>query len=345
MNEILPPFEFHRVFIEPWTVNFDSVFWIALMGFFVIAGCGLVGNFIILRRMALVGDAVSHSILPGIVLAFLITSSLASSIVVLGAVTAGVLSTVLIELIHRQSRVKTDAALGIVFSTFFAIGVILLSLFADGIHLDAECVLYGEIGYVPLADPVIIGGVDQGAVPSAESLVTGGFNLGPTPVVQMGLVTLAILILIVAFYKELVVTSFDPGLAKSLGIPVNLVHYGLMTVLSVAIVSAFESVGAILVIAMLIFPGATAGLLSDRLPTMLVLSVVLAALYSVLGIHLATWLDGSIAGAMVVAAFMIFVLVWIFAPRKGLLSRWRKSLGRSREASATGPGGEPAAAG
>lgn len=324
MNEVFPAFDFHRVFIEPWTANFDSVFWIALMGFFVIAGCGLVGNFIVLRRMALVGDAVSHSILPGIVLAFLITSSLASTIVVLGAVVAGVLSTVLIEVIHRKSRVKTDAALGIVFSTFFAIGVILLSLFADGVHLDAECVLYGEIGYVPLADSFIIGGVAQETAPLAESLVTGGFSLGPIPVVQMGLVTLGILVLIVVFYKELVVTSFDPGLAKSLGIPVNVFHYGLMTVLSIAIVSAFESVGAILVIAMLIFPGATAGLLSDRLPVMLVLSLVLAAFYSVLGIHLATWLNGSIAGSMVVMALFIFVVVWIFAPRKGLLNRWRK---------------------
>lgn len=308
MNDVIPPFEFHRVFVEPWTTNFGSVFWIALMGFLVIAGCGLVGNFIILRRMALVGDAVSHSILPGIVLAFLITSSLASSIVILGAVVAGVLATVMIEVIHRKSRVKTDAALGIVFSTFFAIGVILLSLFADGIHLDTECLLYGEIGYIPLA----------------ETFVAGGLALGPVPVIQMGLVTLAILILIVLFYKELVVTSFDPGLAKSQGISVNLFHYGLMTVLSIAIVSAFESVGAILVIAMLIFPGATAGLLSDRLPTMLVLTVVLAAFYSVLGIHLATWLNASIAGSMVVMAFFLFVIVWFLAPRKGLLRRWRK---------------------
>lgn len=329
MSAVFPAFDFHRVFIEPWTTNFESVFWIALMGFFVIAGCGLVGNFIVLRRMALVGDAVSHSILPGIVLAFLITSSLASSIVVLGAVAAGVLSTVVIEVIHRQSRVKTDAALGIVFSTFFAIGVILLSLFADGVHLDADCVLYGEIGYVPLADPFVIGGIHPEAGPTAESLVTGGFSLGPTPVVQMGLVTLGILILIVVFYKELVVTSFDPGLAKSLGISVNVFHYGLMTVLSIAIVSAFESVGAILVIAMLIFPGATAGLLSDRLPVMLLLSVALAAVYSVLGIHLATWLDGSIAGSMVVVAFLIFVAVWFLAPRKGLLTRWRKQGARA----------------
>lgn len=327
MNAIPPPFDFHRVFVEPWTTNFDSVFWIALMGFLVISGCGLVGNFIVLRRMALVGDAVSHSILPGIVLAFLITSSLASSVVVLGAIAAGVLSTVLIEIIHRRSRVKTDAALGIVFSTFFAIGVILLSLFAGDVHLDADCVLYGEIGYVPLADPVVIGGVRPGSGALAETAATGGFSLGPQPVVRMGLVTLGILILIAAFYKELVVTSFDPGLARSLGISVNLFHYGLMTALSVAIVSAFESVGAILVIAMLIFPGVTAGMLSDRLPVMLGLTVVLAALYAVLGLHLATWLDGSIAASMVVAATLIFVAVWIFAPRKGLLGRWRRRVG------------------
>jgi manganese/zinc/iron transport system permease protein len=223
-----------------------------------------------------------------------------------GALVAGILTTVLINVIHKRSRVKQDAAIGIAFSTLFAVGVILISLYADKVDLDQECVLYGEIAFVPLAPIVQIGGV----------------TLGPEPVFRMGIVTLVTGLLIVLFYKELLVSSFDPGLAASLGISAGVMHYTLMSMLSVVVVSAFESVGAILVIAMLILPGATASLLSHRLPVVLALSVVHGALSSLLGIHLAVWLDCSMAAAMVVMGAALFTLVWIFSPRAGLLGRW-----------------------
>jgi len=306
MSELIPAFDFHRVFIAPWSDGASSFIWIALMGFFVAASCGLIGNYLILRRMALVGDAISHSILPGIAIAFLLANSRSTPVMFVGALAAGILTTVIIEIIHKKSRVKQDAAIGIAFSTLFAIGVILISLYADKVDLDQECVLYGEIAFVPLAPLVQI----------------AGLSLAPEPVLRMGLVTVVTALLIVLFYKELLVSSFDPGLAASLGINAGVMHYALMSMLSVVVVSAFESVGAILVIAMLILPGATASLITHRLPFVLLLSVVHGALSSLLGIHLSVWLECSMAAAMVVMGTVLFVAAWIFSPRDGLIARW-----------------------
>jgi manganese/zinc/iron transport system permease protein len=278
------------------------------MGFFVAAACGLVGNYLMLRRMALVGDAISHSVLPGIAIAFLATQVRSTWTMFTGALLAGVVTTVIIEVIHKKSRVKQDAAIGIAFTSLFAIGVILISLFADKVDLDAECVLYGEIAFVPLEDFVKL----------------GSLTLGPVSVVRMGIVALITLALVLVFYKELLVSSFDPGLASSLGVNATVVHYALMGWLSVVVVSAFEAVGAILVVAMLILPGATASLLSQSLPRVQFLTVIHAALSAALGIHLATWLECSTAGAMVVMASVLFTLAWIFSPQQGLIRRWRK---------------------
>jgi len=311
MNDFIPAFDWSRVVIEPWTEQFMSTFWIVLMGFLATATCGLIGNYLILRRMALVGDAISHSVLPGLAVAFLFSGSLHIGSMFAGAIVAGVLTTLLIELIHTKSRVKTDAAIGITFCSLFAFGVILINMFAGKVHLDTECVLYGEISYVPLESTVKIMG--------------GTLSIGPQPVVIMAVVFLAVLALIVLLYKELLVCSFDPTLAASLGIPPKVFHYGLMVVLSIVVVSAFESVGAILVIAMLILPGATAQLLSTRLPVVMLLSVIGALLSSVLGYHLGMWMRCSIAGAMVVAAAGLFLLTWIFSPEQGLVQRWRRT--------------------
>lgn len=303
---LVPPFDFQRVFVDPWTQDLGSYGWIALMGFLVATACGLVGNYLILRRMALVGDAISHSILPGLAIGFLLANTRSSLVMFLGALGAGIVTTLLIEVIHKKSRVKQDAAIGITFSSLFAIGVILISLYASKVDLDQDCVLYGEIGNVPLDLPVQI----------------AGLTLGPTAVVRMAGVTLLTIALILLFYKELLVSSFDSGLAYSLGINAAAVHYSLMCLLSVVVVSAFESVGAILVIAMLILPGATASLLSQRLPRILGLTVLHATLSSVLGIHLALALNCSIAAAMVVMGAVLFALAWFFSPRQGLLRRF-----------------------
>lgn len=274
------------------------------MGFLVAGTCGLVGCFVILRRIALVGDAISHSLLPGITLAFLLTHSRDTLPMMLGAVAAGVITVALIEAIRYTSRIKPDAAIGIVFSSLFAVGVILISVFADEVDLDAECVLYGELGFIPLQDIAYFSEIE----------------IGPEPVVRMAIIALIAIVLLFAFFKEMIVTSFDSGLAASLGINPTRYQYGLTLFLSIVIVSSFESVGVVLVIAMIIFPGATALMLTDRLPIALALSTVISGAYSLLGFHLATWLNASIAGGMTVIAGIAFGIVWAFAPQRGLIA-------------------------
>jgi manganese/zinc/iron transport system permease protein len=288
----------------------------------VAAACGLIGNYLILRRMALVGDAISHSVLPGLAIAFLLAGSRGTLTMFLGALVAAVATTLIIEVIHKKTRVKQDAAIGIAFSSLFALGVLLISLFADKVDLDQDCVLYGEIALVPL-----------------EPMATlGGGTLGPPSVVRMAVVAVVVLALIALFYKELLVSSFDPGLAATLGINATVVHYTLMSMLSVVVVSAFEAVGAILVIAMLILPGATASLLTHRLPRVLGLSVLHAALSSVLGVHLAVWLDCSVAGAMVVMGTVLFTLAWVFAPEQGQIARLRRHRAETSQPEMSGSG-------
>ncbi|XOV72432.1 MAG: metal ABC transporter permease [Verrucomicrobiota bacterium] len=323
MNELIPAWDWQTVVVAPWTTDLPIYGWIVLMGFFVCAACGLAGNYLILRRMALVGDAISHSVLPGLAIGFLVANAWsvgggaddasASShgfsyglAVFIGSLVAGIVTTMLIEIIHKRTRIKQDAAIGITFSTLFALGVVLISVYADKVDLDADCVLHGEIAFV--------------SIQPFTSLA--GHEIAPDPVVRMGMVALLTLGLVLLFYKELLVSSFDPGLASSMGINATCVHYALMCWLSVIVISAFEAVGAILVIAMLILPGATASLLTTRFPKVMMLSILHAALSTVVGVHLAIWLNSSTAGCMVVAGSGLFGLAWAFSPSQGLLKQW-----------------------
>jgi len=308
-EEFFPTFDSGSVFVDPWLSGFESTFQVVLMGFFVCLACGVIGNFVVARRLALMGDAISHSLLPGIAIAFVFTSSRSLPAMLIGAAVAGVLTTVLIELIHRKSRVKPDAAIGIVFTTLFAVGVVIISIWLDNVHLDADCVLYGEIGLVPLR----------------ESFILGGTNLGPVPIATMGAVAFLDIALVIVFYRVLLVTSFDAGLARSLGMPVNTTHYGLMIALALTIVAAFEAVGVVLVVAMLIFPAVTASFFYERLPALLLGVAPLSLAYALGGFHLAKWLDCSIAGAIVVTAGILFVLAWVFGPKGGLFWQWSLS--------------------
>jgi len=316
MNELVPPFDWQYVVVSTWTESGGYYGWMALMGFLVAATCGLVGNYLILRRMALVGDAISHSVLPGLAVAFILANLAGGGgvghgvrspmVMFAGALGAAVVTTIMIEVIHKKTRVKQDAAIGITFSSLFALGVVIISLFAGKAHIDTDCVLHGEITFVP--DDLFV--------------MIGGREIAPGPIVRMAGVAGVTVLLIALFYKELLVSSFDSGLAASLGVNATVVHYGLMSWLSVVVVSSFEAVGAILVIAMLIIPGATASLLTRRLPWMMALTVVHAALSSVLGLHLAIWLECSVSAAMCVAATGVFGAVWIFSPSEGLIRRW-----------------------
>jgi len=281
-----------------------DAFWIILTGVLAAGSCGLLGAFLVLRRMSLLGDAISHAVLPGIALAFLISGSRDIFPMLLGAAGFGLLSVFLIETLQKKWRVQEDASMGIIYTALFAAGVIIISAFAGHIDLDQECVLYGEIAYTPW-----------------DTLTAGGRNLGPRPVWLLGIVFLIDILFVLLFYKELKISSFDPALGISLGFNVTLIHYMFMGAVSLSTVAAFESVGAILVVAMLIVPGATACLWTDRLSRMLLLSVLFGAIAAAAGYFLAVIWDSSIAGAMTVAAGFVLLLSIFFSPRYGLIAR------------------------
>lgn len=278
-------------------------FYIILTASLVAASCALLGCFLILRRMAMVGDAISHAVLPGIVIAFLLSGSRDSVTMLIGAGLIGIFTTFLIEFFHKKAKLQTDAAIGVTFTWLFAVGVVLISIFAGKVDLDQDCVLYGEIAYVPL--DIIIS--------------SSGTNLGPKAIYVTGAVLVVIVGFILVGYKELFLTTFDPAYASAIGISTTLWHYLLMGAVSVTTVSSFESVGAILVVALLIAPAATAYLLTDNFKWMLVLACAYGILSSITGYYLAVWLDGSIAGAIAAMSGILFGLTMVFSPIHGLL--------------------------
>jgi manganese/zinc/iron transport system permease protein len=277
---------------------------ILLVGSFVAASCALVGSFLVLRKMALLGDAISHAVLPGIAIAFLMTGNRAALPMVLGAGALGVLTVLLVELFNRSRRLREDASIGVVFPALFSLGVILISRYAAQVDLDLDCVLYGEIAYAPW-----------------DTLALGGSDLGPKALWVNGGVLLLNLAWIAFFYKELKLSTFDAGLAAALGFWPALLHYLLMSAVSVTVVGAFESVGAILVVAMLVVPPATAYLLAERLGRMLALAVVLGVASALGGYALARLWDASIAGAMATVAGLLFLAALLFSPGHGLVAR------------------------
>lgn len=265
--------------------------------------CGVAGCYLVLRRMALLGDAISHAVLPGLGVAFLMSGSREPGPMLAGAGAAGLATAGLSALLSRVGRIADDAALGVVFTMMFAAGVLVLSVLPPDLHLDASCVLYGNLELVALDTRVVMGvEVPRAMVPVAvAALVVCGVVWGA--------------------FKELRVVAFDPGLARSLGIPAGLVHAGMLALVAGVTVVSFESVGSVLVVAMLIAPGATARLLTDRLGAMYVLSGVLAVVAAVWGYLLAAWLNVTVAGMISVVAGGLFVLAAVAAPRHGMAAR------------------------
>ncbi len=279
-----------------------SALWYVLMAFFVALPCSQIGAFLMLRRMSLVGDAISHSVLPGIVIAFVLIRDVNSPWIFVGATLAGMLVTFLIEQIHQKTRMKQDAAIGIAFTALFAFGVLLVGLFAGRVHLDAECVVYGE-----LTD-----------ITNYREVPVFGYRV-PQPLFIAGVVALFTLIVIKLSYRVLLVTSFDAQHATAIGYKPALVQHLLMGMLSLVVVNAFVSVGAILVIALLIIPAATAYLCTHRLVLMMFLSGFHALISSVVALYVYAYLNCSFAAAMVVTGLSLFVLAWLFGPADGIV--------------------------
>ena len=276
---------------------------IQIIAVIVAVACALPGVFLVLRRMAMMSDAISHTVLLGIVLGYFLLGSLESPFLILAAAAMGVVTVSLTELLMRTRLVRQDAAIGLVFPALFSIAVILISRFARGVHLDVDAVLLGELAFAPF-DRVDILGYDL-----------------PRSMVVMGITLILNAALITLFYKELKLTTFDAGLAVALGFSPTLIHYGLMLMVSVTAVAAFDAVGSILVVALMITPPAAAYLLTNRLSRMLLYSAALAAAGAITGFWMAWFLDANIAGSIATMLGVLFLGVFLLAPERGLVAQ------------------------
>ncbi len=291
-----------------WT-TFDT--WIAVTGMLCAVSCAIPGSFLVLRKMSMMGDAISHAVLPGLALAFFATGTRDSLPMFAGAAVVGVLTALFTQWISTFGQVDRGAAMGIVFTTLFAIGLILIVRAADHVELDANCVLYGAIELVPLDT------VDFGPLRIPRAAVVNGTVL----LINLGIVVL--------LFKELRISSFDAALTDTLGFSSGFLHYLLMTMVAVTTVAAFESVGSIIVIAMLVVPAATALLITRRLMPMIAIACLVGSLSAWLGHYMAIRIpplfgisDTTSSGMMAFATGILFTLAWIFAPSEGLVAKY-----------------------
>ncbi len=272
-----------------------NAFWIILTGILVSSVTGVLGCFLILRKMSMLGDAISHAVLPGIVIAYFIAGERASFAILIGASVLGMLVTLMIEALQKKAKLQLDASIGVSFTSLFAIGIILVSLFAGQIDIDADCVLHGEIAYVPL-----------------DLWYVGDTNLGPRAIWILGGSLILIFLFLWRAFKGLYITTFDAAFASSVGISLAFWHYGLMAAVSLSTVVSFESVGAILVVAFLVVPPSAAYLISQNLKQMIIYTLIIGALSSAGGYLIASQIDGSIAGAMSVVAGLQFIIILVY---------------------------------
>ncbi|MAY73349.1 MAG: iron ABC transporter [Phycisphaerae bacterium] len=291
-----------------------------LAGVLAALTCGLLGNFLVLRRQSLMGDAISHSVLPGLVIAFLIASTRSPLVMFIGAAVAGMATVILVELVKTLGRVEPGAAMGVVFSVLFALGVLLIEqAAARHVDLDAECVLHGQLESLVWYD----------APDSIDALLSfKAFANVPRQIwTLVGMLTASAAFVLLLF-KELRLAAFDPAMATTQGFNATVLHYLIMLFVAGATVASFDAVGSILVIAMLVCPAATARLLTDRLGPQIVWSLLIATGTAVGGYAVASivpaWFGRdavNAAGSMAVTAGVLLSAAVVFAPRHGLISR------------------------
>lgn len=276
---------------------------IIAIGALVGVAAALPGAFLVLRRTSMLADAISHSILFGIMVVWLLTRVSSGPVQLLGAAGAGLLTVVLTEALARSGRVRNDAAIGLVFPALFAAGAVLMNVFARDVHIDVHTVLLGEIAFAPL-DTVLVGGIEV-----------------PQAMLALGVMTLANTAFVVAFYKELKLTTFDPGLAFALGFAPGLLSYVLLGLTSVTAVAAFDAVGVVLFIAFVVVPPSAAYLLTDRLWRLLVYAVGIALVSSVAGYALAFAWDVNIGAMMALVSGACLGGAFLASPRYGLVAQ------------------------
>jgi manganese/iron transport system permease protein len=256
--------------------------------------CAIVGSYLMVQRLALLGDAISHSVLPGLAIAFILGAN-----IFIGAFIAGVLSTVIIAWIKARSTIKEDAAMGIVFSAFFALGITLITIVQKDNKIDLNHFLFGNILGV-----------------TAEDAIDTAF------------IVALVLLVVVFFYKELLFYTFDPLGAQATGLPVNLLNFGLMVLIALTIVASLKAVGVVLVLSLLITPASTAYLLVTRLHQVMILGAIIGVISSISGMYLSYFYNLPSGPAIVLVASGLFVLSLLFSPTQGILTQPRTSSGQ-----------------
>lgn len=271
---------------------------IQLIAIVISISCSLLGVFLVLKKMSMLTDAITHTVLLGIVLCFFIVHRFDSPLLIVGASLFGVITVYLVELLSSVRLIREDAAIGIVMAFLFSIAVILISKYTANIHLDIDAVLLGEIAFAPFHIKEIFG----------IKIASGLLN---------GLIVLVLnIVFIFLFFKELKISVFDKMLASSLGLAPVLIHYLLMTVVSITAITSFEAVGATLMIAFMVGPAATAYIISKNLKQMIAYSIIFGILAAIIGVNIAIKLDVSIAGTISVVIGLIFLVVFLFNKKR-----------------------------
>lgn len=280
----------------------NPLFEIVLIASIVALSCSLLGVFLVLKKMAMMSDAITHTILLGIVIAFFITEDMNSPWLILGATLMGVITVYLIEALQRTRLLSEESSIGVIFPLIFSLAIILISKYAGSVHIDTDAVLLGELSFAPF-----------------DRMLIFGFSI-PKSLFTMGIILIVDALFVFIFYKELKLSSFDSLLAATLGFSPVLIHYGLMSLISITAVGAFSAVGSILVIAFMIGPPLSASLLTHDLKKLMMISSLFAIFNAVVGFFVAFGFDVSISGSMAVVTGLSFTFVYLFAPRKGLIS-------------------------
>lgn len=273
---------------------------IQLIASLTAAACAIPGVFLVLRKMSMVSDSITHTILLGIVIAFFLTNDLSSPLLMVGAAVMGPVTVWLTELLTKTRLLSEDSATGMVFPLLFSAAVILITRYAGTAHLDTDSVLLGELAFAPF-----------------DRLIIGGADIGAKGVYVSGALLIINIVFTAVFFKELTLVSFDPILAGVMGFSPAIIHYALMTAASLTAVGAFEAVGSVLVTAFMIAPAAAAYLLTNNLKKMLILAVIMGGMSGVLGYQAAAFFEVSIAGSMACVCGIFFVIAFVYSRIKG----------------------------
>lgn len=268
--------------------------WILAIAALTSISCAIVGVLLVLRRMAMLGDAISHSVLLGLVVAFLLTDSRSITIMLAGAALTGLATAWLTQVLNQYGKLQEDASMGIIFTLFFAVAVILISLYTGQVDLDQECVLYGEIAFAPF-----------------DTIIMGNNEIGPRSFWVLAIVTVLNLVFLWIGYYRLKAMTFNASFAASIGIQVGLWNYSLMALVATTTAAAFEAVGVILVVALIVIPANTAFLLARSLHGMLFYAIGFGVLSSISGYYLARYFDASISASIAVMAGVFLALVLV----------------------------------